>query len=152
MWGEGQGLAAQLQMIYPSEHVLAVDRAVADGLAQALADEAMDINEVQGEPFKSLPCRLVVASRRGTMCLCASLGIGWGTPAKAAKLLQERQAISFILRCVLSLPQPGGPSSPTPAAGVACLGVLQPRLFAAVSFRQVFFCAGVLFDCCSLRV
>jgi len=42
------GLAAQLQMIYPSEHGLAVDRAVADGLAQALADEAMDINEVQG--------------------------------------------------------------------------------------------------------
>lgn len=40
------GLAAQLQIIYPSEPGLAVDRAVADGLAQALGDEAVDVNEV----------------------------------------------------------------------------------------------------------
>lgn len=50
------GLAAQLQMIFPSEHGLAVDRAVADGLAQALADEAMDINEVSCNRDYSQQC------------------------------------------------------------------------------------------------
>lgn len=50
------GLAAQLQMIHPSEHGLAVDRAVADGLAQALADEAMDINEVSCNRDYSQQC------------------------------------------------------------------------------------------------
>jgi hypothetical protein len=45
------GLAAQLQMIYPSEPGLAVDKAVADGFAQALGDESMDVNEVRGGPL-----------------------------------------------------------------------------------------------------
>ena len=40
------GIAKELQNVFPEEPALAIERSIAEGLAQSLADEGIDIHEV----------------------------------------------------------------------------------------------------------